>query len=149
MLGGHVIFCDDIRQEVGNKLTYVGRYQGTMELDAEVPAVLPKLGLVVVWTQSLDEELLPVDWELLVPGDTEPRAKGQFDLRSVSITESALSPEERILVMETSATLQPFHIVEDGDMRVTAKRGGRTIHLRRITINSKKAEPEPEKTEAP
>lgn len=36
------IFCDDIRQEVGNKFSYIGCYQGELIVQM-TPAVLPKL----------------------------------------------------------------------------------------------------------
>lgn len=34
---GITTFCEDIRQEVGNKLTYVGVYQGGLTIDAAPP----------------------------------------------------------------------------------------------------------------
>jgi hypothetical protein len=43
-------FCDDIRQEVGNKLSFMGCYNGLIQLQ-RVPATLPKLcALVKVYT---------------------------------------------------------------------------------------------------
>lgn len=36
------LFCDDVRHEVGNKLTLVGCYSGQMQITA-IPATLPKL----------------------------------------------------------------------------------------------------------
>lgn len=41
-----VLFADDIRQEVGGKLTIVGVYQSKM-LFSKLPAVLPKLAVVM------------------------------------------------------------------------------------------------------
>lgn len=38
----HSIWCDDIRQEAGNKLSYVGCYSGQMFVPA-MPVTLPKL----------------------------------------------------------------------------------------------------------
>lgn len=38
----HSFFCDDIRQEVGNKLSFMGMYQGVMFVPA-FPAELQKL----------------------------------------------------------------------------------------------------------
>lgn len=42
-----VLYCDDVRFEVGNKLTYVGVYSADLFLNAPTPAVLPKLCVVV------------------------------------------------------------------------------------------------------
>ncbi len=38
-----VTFCDDIRQEVGNKLSFIGCYQGEELYVQAVPSTLPKL----------------------------------------------------------------------------------------------------------
>lgn len=38
----YTIFCDDLRQEAGNKVSYMGVYQGVMFIPA-LPAMLPKL----------------------------------------------------------------------------------------------------------
>lgn len=43
-----VIFCDDIRMEVGNKTTIVGAYHGTMDIAAKLPLTLPQLCASVV-----------------------------------------------------------------------------------------------------
>lgn len=40
---GITLFCDDIRAEVGGKLTYVGHYTGDLIVHSNAPAVLPKL----------------------------------------------------------------------------------------------------------
>jgi len=39
-------FCDDIRQEVGDKLSLMGCYSATIQVD-RVPAILPKLCAIV------------------------------------------------------------------------------------------------------
>lgn len=40
------IYCDDIRQEVGNKVSYMGTYTGLL-LVASLPATIPKLMVAV------------------------------------------------------------------------------------------------------
>ena len=46
------IFCDDIRFEIGNKVTLVGIYSGDMFLQ-ELPAFIPKLGVAVTLVTPL------------------------------------------------------------------------------------------------
>ena len=46
----HTIWCDDIRQEVGNKPSFMGTYTGAMLLPA-LPYVLPKL-CAQIWVVS-------------------------------------------------------------------------------------------------
>ena len=46
------IFCDDIRQEVGNKLSFIGCYQGELFVPM-APIALPKLCVFAsVWTSK-------------------------------------------------------------------------------------------------
>jgi hypothetical protein len=40
---GVTIYCDDIRQEMGNKPSYMGVYTGQLIVQAEEPVLLPKL----------------------------------------------------------------------------------------------------------
>jgi hypothetical protein len=48
---GHVVFCDDVRQEIGEKFTIVGTYGGELTVFGTFPAVLPKL-CAVAWMNS-------------------------------------------------------------------------------------------------
>lgn len=46
----HVIWCDDIRQEIGNKPSFMGVYTGGMVLPA-LPSLVPRLG-VQIWAST-------------------------------------------------------------------------------------------------
>lgn len=48
MISRHVqtIFCDDIRHEIGGKISYIGVYSSSMYVK-KFPAILPKIGLSV------------------------------------------------------------------------------------------------------
>jgi len=41
----HCIFCDDIRNEVGNKLSFMGIYGGELQVE-QIPAVIQKICIV-------------------------------------------------------------------------------------------------------
>lgn len=44
----HAIFCDDVRTEIGGKLSLMGLYQGSMNLIAEnLPVIVPKMCVVI------------------------------------------------------------------------------------------------------
>jgi hypothetical protein len=40
---GYSIFCDDIRNEAGGKLSFIGCYNGVMFISGQFPLLLPKL----------------------------------------------------------------------------------------------------------
>jgi len=44
---GYTIFCDDIREEVGSKLSFMGTYNGSMSVQSATPVALPKLALAM------------------------------------------------------------------------------------------------------
>jgi len=79
-LASYTLFCDDLRQELGGKLTAVGIYQGVMGLPVN-ELVLPKL---VAWTVLQ----LPKDWP---GGQVEVRlfdhdvllTEAQFDVKDL------------------------------------------------------------------
>ncbi len=52
----HTMWCDDIRQELGNKPSFMGVYTGGIVL-AALPAVLPRLGLWTTVTATPDEPI--------------------------------------------------------------------------------------------
>lgn len=47
------MYCDDVRQETGNKLSFMGVYRGRLIVQS-FPAVLPKLNIVLNATVSSD-----------------------------------------------------------------------------------------------
>jgi hypothetical protein len=70
---GFTVFCDDIRQEVGLKQTYVGVYNAAMILLGDFPAVVPKLAFSVRYREPIS---LPASKKLtlrilLEEGDSE------------------------------------------------------------------------------
>jgi len=50
----HCVFCDDIRAEVGGKLSLMGIYQGDLLVPVQ-PTVLPKLCMVVTAVTTADQ----------------------------------------------------------------------------------------------
>lgn len=50
----HVIWCDDVRQEVGNKASYMGIYQQHL-VPPSLPTVLPKLCAVINVTTPMTQ----------------------------------------------------------------------------------------------
>jgi len=55
--GGHAIFCDDLREEVGGKNSLIGVYGSDLMINATPPVMLPQLSCVA--TINLDPERMP------------------------------------------------------------------------------------------
>ena len=61
----HATYCDDIRQEVGGKLTLVGVYNGSL-LVPSFPVVLPKLCLALQVVTAVSEPLKDLTFRVLM-----------------------------------------------------------------------------------
>jgi hypothetical protein len=54
---GFTIFCDDIRRELGGKITLVGIYRAEMLIQGKLPIVLPKLGIAILLQTPVERPL--------------------------------------------------------------------------------------------
>ena len=64
-------YCDDVRQEVGGKLSLIGVYNGVMFVP-QFPVTLPKLWVLATYSMPHDEP--PKDLKIRVLKNTEPLA---------------------------------------------------------------------------
>jgi len=111
-----VIFCDDIREEVGNKLSFMGVYSADMTVPV-VPIILNKLCIVVrAITENSDPfESLKVS---VFQGDDriELITTGQIALPDANL-DSNKSP---LQVIQLTFMLSPFQIDKETTIRVQA-----------------------------
>ena len=137
---GHVVFCDDVRQEIDGKLTLVGVYNSNLTVFGGFPAVLPKL-CVVVWLNGPLANFLTCTKITLVGeplGDVRP----ELNLREMSkpsfVPEGA-TRRQFIAVLP----LAPCTLSEAGIMIVNAETeaGILSIGKLRITAASPEASP--------
>lgn len=113
-----VIYCDDIREEVNHKFSYIGVYSGELIVQT-APVLLPKLCIGVKVVTDMDDpfETLEVrvvkvkgedETELLSTGTTSPP------------TELPRPDGSALIVAQMHFTLIPFHIDEETSLRVKA-----------------------------
>lgn len=71
---GSTIFCDDIREEVSGKTTYVGVYDGEMQLHAPLPGTIPKLCLSMSFRDDVERLLSePMTFKVVMSTTKEER----------------------------------------------------------------------------
>lgn len=111
-----VIFCDDIREELGNKLSFMGVYSADMTVPV-VPIILNKLCIVVrAITENSDPfESLKVS---VFQGDdrVELISTGQIVLPDANL-DSNKSP---LQVIQLTFMLSPFQVDKETTIRVQA-----------------------------
>jgi len=130
-----VIYCDDVRQEIGNKQSFIGVYPGDLIVSEALPVVLPKLCLVLtlilprsddvasarIRIMQRDQCLLETD-ELLPPSD------------EVVSSNREEVPEEQLLRIALVVVMSPFQVDEEMVLRVVAEVDGAELVGRPLRI---------------
>jgi hypothetical protein len=71
---GFTIFCDDIREEIGGKISFIGAYDAVMLIHTVFPIALPKFGFhirIYEPANLLTERDFPIEITISLPGDAE------------------------------------------------------------------------------
>ncbi|HUV96143.1 MAG TPA: hypothetical protein VMV98_01620 [Acidobacteriaceae bacterium] len=118
----HSTFCDDIRHEVGGKLTLVGIYAGDL-LVPTFPCVLPKLCLVLNILTSRSQPFQRLKIRILK--DEETLAEGELPMQDLTASVSDAIPEDgesdetkRLLGMTAHFVFSPLKLDGPGVIRV-------------------------------
>jgi hypothetical protein len=69
---GTTIFCDDIRAEIGGKVTLVGIYTGELVVHAPFPFMMPKFGLWINYFEVPGSISGDGKLHVTLPGDEKP-----------------------------------------------------------------------------
>lgn len=132
-ISGAVLFCDDVRREIGGKMSLIGCYGVDMHLVSEephpFPLLLPKLGILVVALLPADK---PPPIKLLI---SFPVA-GEGDARSssVDLAEPKYSIDDGRLLLRHSHIISPVPIEAEGYIRVQLLYGDQSIRLGALKI---------------
>jgi hypothetical protein len=139
---GYTLFCDDIREEIGNKLTYVGTYGGRIVCD-EFPFVLPKIALGIVYYQRCNKVVLPIRYWIFLPGDTEekpsivqdhPYEKSRVAVKDANALAARLGTNAVFTATYSQLSLVNVTIRQPGLVMVRAVREDELIRLGTLEI---------------
>lgn len=111
----HAIFCDDIRHEVGNKVSFMGCYQGELFVPF-VPIMLPKLCVQVTISTTIKRPLK----SLTVRLDQGESQLGVIEVPTDTMGRALPPPPEDSTRISHSVgvILAPFNITEPCVVRV-------------------------------
>ncbi|MGE3990981.1 hypothetical protein [Pseudorhodoplanes sp.] len=149
---GSVIFCDDIRHEIGGKFSFIGVYSGAMQIhgDTPFPCVLPKLGISASYSQAIDAVVIPIKFLVYLPGETD-NPSIVFDAPAEAVEQAiqqALAKEKRekesldqdeprlYAQVGINAILSPLKIENSGNLRVRVTREDDLVRLGSIKIEA-------------
>ncbi|MFJ6324282.1 MULTISPECIES: DUF6941 family protein [unclassified Rhizobium] len=121
---GYCIFCDDVRTEIGEKLSFIGVYSGVLTLP-EFPFSLPKFCVHVNLITSSTEPYRSIVLRCAAPGDRQPileerldpaQLDEQKDLSSgVEVNDTPLN-----VVIGASLIFSPLRLRQPGLLTVSA-----------------------------
>jgi hypothetical protein len=123
---GYSIFCDDIRNEAGGKLSFIGCYNGVIFISGQFPLVLPKL---CVHTHILSPSSQPfgsIAVRCYLPGDDKPFCEEPIETpEQHSQTELVANLRTDtgaplFIVAATSLIFTPLELRSSGLMRIRA-----------------------------
>ncbi|MHA7064054.1 hypothetical protein [Azospirillum argentinense] len=121
-----VMFCDDFRSEVGNKISVMGVYAEELVLD-KLPVVIPTFGVLVslasdepdifdgmeiIISTKGTEEVVPID-----PATIERAKAAMIDMADTIKKKSSFLPFR----FSVNITISPLRIIEYGAVNVTVK----------------------------
>jgi hypothetical protein len=134
---GHTIFCDDIRNEVDGKVTYVGVYNGSMIVNGAFPFTLAKFAVSA--TLVLDAQDKSVySFHIFLPGDAEGMPSVKIDsVNSLNGNDlPKLFDEDPRFALSFNGVLSSLVIASEGIIEVRAVKNEEYIRLGRLRVSS-------------
>jgi hypothetical protein len=122
---GYTIFCDDIRNEPGGKLSFVGCYNAVMFVPQRFPLSLPKFCVHFHVFSPATQPYRSVIARCYVPGESEPITEEKIEVPSLRDQENLLKglPKETLppfIVVAASLIFAPLEITQPGLIHVRA-----------------------------
>lgn len=125
-LSASVIFCDDIREEVGNRVTIVGVMSDAVYLDT-VPAILPKFGIYARIRLPIDYAAKNILFRILEPSGAG-NAIGLFDADMIEKSrQDAIAARLPDMSFVVRAVAVPFQINVEGFAKIEIDIDSKTI----------------------
>jgi hypothetical protein len=115
-----VTYCDDIRQEVGNKFSYMGVYSGELTVP-NAPVLLPKLCISVKASTDIGDPFEALEVRVVkVKGDDETELLSTGPVQLPTDLSGLDDGVNRRFGVQLTFMLAPFQIDEETNLRVKA-----------------------------
>lgn len=134
----HSVFCDDIRQEVGGKLTLVGVYSGAL-LVPTFPTVLPKLCIVLDIVTPADKPFQQLKVRVL--RDDETLADGDVHIADLSpgnaeALDGLVADGDRLQSVMVHFVFSPLKLDKPGVVRIRVETEGEELRARGLIVGT-------------
>jgi hypothetical protein len=144
---GFSLFCDDIRMEIGGKMTVVGIYQTEMILNGTFPFIVPKFQIIVMYFEVFGSISSDVTFRVTSPGPEAADmtiSENKIERRKIpsppnipNLDES----DERIWSARVPFLFAPLLLPREGRIRVRAHYDdGTELRLGSLGVRTAKSE---------
>jgi hypothetical protein len=144
---GFSLFCDDIRQELGGKLSVMGIYQADMIFPATqtFPTVVPRFAILVKYYEIKDAFSDDITIRLFLPGDARESPSITMPISRAGLLsglpEHPLEDDqERVFNLTYPVMMQPLVIKQEGFVKVRVACGTIITNLGSLMV--RKAQPD-------
>ncbi|MDI4659532.1 MULTISPECIES: hypothetical protein [Cobetia] len=125
------IFCDDIRQEIGDKNTFVGSYSGEL-IAQRLPIVLPKLCVVVFCIYDTKQQDTDASITIEILLGNEKIASAEYPLKEVYSENS----DNGSNVIQANFIFTPVEINKPNILRAIIREGDKVHENMGLIIRS-------------
>jgi hypothetical protein len=125
------LFCDDIRAEVGNKISLMGIYGGDLIINtAPQPTLITHFGVVIYVISDVSDVPRKISVTVHVPPDRVEIAKLDMgDMPALQNPDGAIKAQFRSFL-----SLPPFTVATEGFVEVIADVDGKPIRAGRLRL---------------
>lgn len=131
-------YCDDVRQEIGNKISLIGCY-GSDILISAFPTFLPKLCVVVKVRTPVDQ---PFDKGVVrLYRDDQPIAEMAIDTNAPGVPQLDIRPGTQWRILQVVIAMSPFAVEAPCILRAAFETAGEEISAPRLFIREGTGQP--------
>lgn len=130
----HVVYCDDIRQEVGEKTSLIGLYNGQLGVP-DFPCSLPKLCIIVSVSTPKDE----IIEDLILTGsysDAEifKMEMGKEQIQSIVAKAPTPKEEGKYFMLQLMVILSPLQLEKPGKLKLDLLADGEKVYCAGLEV---------------
>ena len=141
---GFSFFCDDLREEIGGKISLMGIYDRDLFFRADTPFAIPKFVIFVRYFEIIGAFSDDLVLNVFLPGDEADRPAMSLPISrpNISSPEASLAlpvDSEPVLSLSVPVFLSPWEIKCEGAVKVRMQCGGVVTRLGELQV--RKGEP--------
>lgn len=124
-------FCDDVRYEIGNKMSLMGIYGPELYVMGTAPTVLPKLVVVLEAITDFEDSFREIGLRIKMRG-------AEHDMLSVTIPTPEMPPKAEDtsrVILRAAIPVSPFVVAEEGILEVYADIDDESVRAGRLGIH--------------